>query len=124
MCLASGFLGLVVLLPLYLHGNRAKPYDGQLWTIMRDPKLISMGNIKDRALLWVPICFAYFTTLHTLYLLKREYKRFLTLRLTYLSVGDPDVNVQKVRTRRDHSFTFPSTYILTPNQSYRASVSW
>jgi hypothetical protein len=45
----------------------------------------------------VPVAFAYFTTLHTLFLLKREYKRFLTLRLTYMSVGDPDVNVQKVR---------------------------
>jgi len=42
------------------------------------------------------VALAYFTTLHTLYLLKGEYKRFLTLRLTYMSVGDPDVNVQKV----------------------------
>jgi hypothetical protein len=46
ICLASGFFGLVILVPLYLHGNRDKPYDGKLRTIMDDPKVISMGNIK------------------------------------------------------------------------------
>ncbi len=95
ICCFSGFFGLVVLVPLYLHGNRAKPYDGSVHAIMADPKLISMGNIKELHFLWVPIFFAYLTTFHTLYLLKREYKQFLTLRLTFLSVGDPDVDIQK-----------------------------
>ena len=95
ICLCSGFLGLVVLVPLYLHGDQKKPADGRWNTVMRDPKLISMGNVKELHWLWVPIVFAYFTTFHTLYLLKREYKRFLTLRLTFLSVGDPDVDIQK-----------------------------
>lgn len=95
ICLCSGFFGLVVLLPMYVHGDRSNPSDGRLSTIMKDPKLISLGNIKDLHWLWVPIAIAYFTTFHTLYLLKSEYKRFLTLRLTFLSVGDPDVNIQK-----------------------------
>jgi len=95
ICLCSGFLGMVVLVPMYLHGDQKKPADGNVHTVMKDPKLISMGNVKELHWLWVPIAFAYFTTFHTLYLLKREYKRFLTLRLTFLSVGDPDVDIQK-----------------------------
>jgi hypothetical protein len=58
---------------------------------------LPQGNVKNIKFFWVPVLFAYFTTMHTLYLLKREYDKFIQYRLDYLAKGDPDVNAQKVK---------------------------
>jgi hypothetical protein len=60
--------------------------------------VVWQGNIKldKKAAFALPVVFAYLTTLHVLYLLKKEYDTFVEYRLDYLDHGDPDVNPQKV----------------------------
>lgn len=58
--------------------------------------VISLQNLKFQPrLFWVPVLFAYISTGLVYYLLKYEYRRFLELRLFFVSVGDPDVHPQR-----------------------------
>jgi len=60
--------------------------------------MISIGNLPSASEWgWAPVICAYATAFHVLYLLKYEYKKFLKLRVAFLTRGDPDVSPQKVR---------------------------
>jgi hypothetical protein len=139
VCLFSGVLGTIILIPMYIYGDKAQvriqdtPWpkaplsvteltfylshkEDQHWNaafVLQHPSVLSISNLKNPKALWVPIIFAYVTTAHVLYLLNSEYKRFLELRLTHLSLGDPDTDAQK-------NFT---VHVDRIPQQYRSNVA-
>lgn len=69
VCVYSGVIGVIVLVPLYLHGDpNLRPDTTYVW---RHPMAISLQNLRSQPkLFWVPVLLAYLITFLVLYLLK------------------------------------------------------
>jgi len=89
ICFFAGFLGLVILMPLYSRGAADdRPY--------YHLTLVNVDQGSD--LLYVTIPFAYIFMIYVLYLLKSEFRSFAQLRNEFLAEGDPDLVSQTMYT--------------------------
>ncbi|CAM9490245.1 unnamed protein product [Chrysoparadoxa australica] len=86
ICFCAAFLGLVVLVPIYVQGidsRRGSVY----YTTMKN---LENGDIR----LWAPVVMAYFFTFFTMHTLRQEHHWFMHERNTWLANGDIGIDRQ------------------------------
>lgn len=84
-CSFGSFFGLLVLVPIYGHGNQGLG-GWQQYTLAN---VVSSGEVTTDAL-WLPAAVSYMYLAYILYLLHAEFEHFVLKRLEFLIQGDPD----------------------------------
>lgn len=87
----AAVLGALVMMPLYANAPQQEGVYGI--------NLYTMANIPQKGrLLWCCTVFTWVYSLYFIYLMREEYNYFVYLRQRFMSVGDPDMSLQRLLT--------------------------
>ncbi|KAK9804567.1 hypothetical protein WJX73_000229 [Symbiochloris irregularis] len=84
-------LGLIILLPVNMTGNRSNANSAQQ-NVSGFTRLTLANLSKGSALYWVPFVYVYIVILYTCWLLVKYYQQYVVLRQHYLTGGEALIN--------------------------------